>query len=76
MMFAQACDEVGVMFGARAALRNKNCVRQTQLRRGGDPGSFGDVGKDDGDFDAVQATFADAACDGEEVGAAPGEEDS
>lgn len=36
----------------------------------------GDVGEDDGDFDAGEAMLADGGGDGQEVGASAGEEDA
>jgi hypothetical protein len=51
-------------------------VRQTQLLSGGDSRSVGNVGDDYSDFDAGQAAAADGLGDGQEVGAAAGEEDA
>ena len=41
---------------------------------GGEAGGIGDIGDDDGDFNVGEFAFADVAGDGEEVGAAAGEE--
>jgi len=67
---AEAGDHIGVVLGAGAAFGNKHCVRQTQLLGGGDSGSVGHVGVDDGDFNAGETAFTDGLRDSEEVGAA------
>ena len=73
---AQAGENVGVVFGAGAALGDKERVVQAEIAGGGEAGSIGDVGDDDGDFDAGQAAFADRSGDGEEIGSAAGEKNA
>jgi len=76
LVLAQAGEEVAVVIGARAALGDKRSVRQSHLSRSGQSRGFGDVGDDDGDFRAGQLSRPDGLSNGEEVGAAAGEEDA
>jgi hypothetical protein len=46
------------------------------LGRSGNSSSAADVGNDDGDFDTGETAFANGLGNGEEVGAAAGEQDS
>src|SRR5271166_7198949 len=64
------------MLGAEASTRDEYFVGQTQLSCGGNASSFCHVGDDNGDFDVLQAAFANRPGDGEEVGAATGEENA
>jgi len=73
-MFAKAADEVGVLIGAGAALGDVEGGGQAEVFGGGEAEGVGDVGDDDGDFDVEEFSLADVAVDGEEVGAAAGEE--
>jgi len=73
---AKGSDHVVVVLGAGAALGDEHFARQAQLSCGSDAGGIGDVGDYDGDFDVGQAAFGDRVGDGEEVGAAAGEEDA
>ena len=64
------------MHGAMTAIGDIDGGGQAEVAGGGNAGGFGDVGEDDGDFDAGEAAGADGFGDGEEVGAAAGEEDA
>lgn len=72
----KAGDHVGIVLGAGAAFGDEDGGGKAELAGGGEAGSFSDVGDDDGDFNAGQAAGADGFRDGEEVGAAAGEEDA
>lgn len=73
-MGAKGGGDVGVMIGARAAPGDVECGGQTQLGRGGNSRSVGNVGHDDSDLDVGEIAVANVVGDGEEVGAAAGEE--
>ena len=73
---ADAGNQVGVVLGAGAAFGDEDGRGEVEVAGGGDAWGFGGVGEDDGDFDVEEAAFADRAGDGEEVGAAAGEEDA
>ena len=73
---AEADNEVGVVLGAGAAFGDEYGGGEVEVAGGGDALCFGGVGEDDGDFDVVEAAFADGAGNGKEVGAAAGEEDA
>jgi len=75
-MLAEACDQVGVVGFARAAFGDESGGGKAEVAGCGEAGSIGDVGDDDGDFDAGEAAGADGVRDGEEVGTAAGEEDA
>jgi hypothetical protein len=73
---AQAGDNIGVVLGARAAVRNEEMMREAEFGCGVEAAGVGDVGDDYGDFYAGQTAFADGFSDGEEVGSAAGEQDA
>src|SRR5579863_3522341 len=75
-MCAKAGEDVGIVFGAGTAAGNKEGDGEAEIAGRGDAGRIGDVGDDDGDLDAGEAALAYVAVDGEEVGAAAGEEDA
>ena len=75
-MLAEACDQVGVVGFARAAFGDESGGGKAEVAGCGEAGSIGDVGDDDGYFDAGEAAGADGVRDGEEVGTAAGEEDA
>ena len=75
-MVKQAGDEAGVVGFARTAAGDDCGGGKAKVAGGGEAGSIGDVGDDDGDFNAGETAGADGFRDGEEVGAAAGEEDA
>src|SRR6266567_461739 len=72
----QAGQHVGIVLGALAALGDEDFSGQAEFEGGAKAGGVGDVGDYDGDLDSGKATFADGLCDGQEVGAPAGEENS
>jgi hypothetical protein len=68
--------DVGIVLGPGAAFRDVNGGGQAKVARGGDSRCFGNVRNHDRNLDVGQPAFANVARDGEEVGAAAGEEDS
>jgi len=73
---SKAGDEVLIVIGAGAALGDVEGGGKAEVFGGREAEGIGDVGNDDGDFDVGEFAFADVAGDGEEVGAAAGEEDA
>jgi len=72
----KAGDEVGVVVGAGAAFGDVDGSGEVAIAGGDDAGGVGDVGKDDGDLNALKFSGSDGFGDGKKVGAASGEEDS
>jgi hypothetical protein len=73
---AEAGEDIAIVVGAGAAFGDEESGGQAEIAGGGEAGSVGDIGDDEGDLNAGEAAFADVAPDGEEVGAAAGEEDA
>ena len=73
---SQAGEDVGIVVGAGAAFGDKELMRKAEAGCGFEAGGVGSVGDDDGNLDSGEAAFADGLGDGEEVGAAAGEENS
>jgi len=72
----EAGDDIGVVVGAGAALGDEEMMREAAFGCGFEAAGIGNVGDDDGDFCSLQAALADGLGNGEEVGAAAGEEDA
>ena len=68
-------DHLGVVVGAFAACGGDGHGGEAEVASGGQAGGGFDVGEDDGDL-GLETAFGDGAVDGEEVGAASGEEDA
>jgi len=73
---SKAGDEVLIVIGAGTAFGDVEGGGKTEVFCSREAGGIGDVGNYDGDFDVGEFAFADAAGDGEEVGAAAREEDA
>jgi len=76
VVLAEGGEHVGVVVGAGAAFGGAELGGQAQGLGGGEAGGAGDVGEDEGDFYVGEPAFADGLMNGEEVGAAAGEEDA
>ncbi len=73
---AQALDELFVTLDGHAASDGNVRGGQAEGARGGEAGGVGFVREHDGDFGLGQAAIRDGLVDGEEVGAATGEQDA
>jgi hypothetical protein len=76
VVLAEGGNEVGVVLGAGASSGDEDRGGKVEVAGGQDAGGVSNVGYDDGNFDVGKAALTDGASDGEEVGAATGEEDS
>ncbi len=63
----QQSRDIGIVRFSRAPFGDLQRCRKSKLGGGGDAGSIGNVGDDDGDFDARQLTGPDGVGDGKEV---------
>ena len=76
LMLAEAGDDVGVMLGAGAATGDEAGGGKAEAACGVEAGRVLNVGEDDGDGGCGDASVGDGLGDGEEVGAAAGEQDA
>jgi hypothetical protein len=67
VMRLQAGSQVGIVFGALAALGDKNRARQSYFPGLCQAGCLSDVGNDDGDLNSGENAFSDRFSYGEEV---------
>ena len=76
VMLAESGDDVGIVLGALAAAGVEGEGGEAALAGGGEAGSVGHVRDDDSNAGVGDGARADRVGDGEEVGAAAGEEDT
>jgi hypothetical protein len=72
----ETVDDFGVVVGAKTALGDKELVRDSEFGCGFEATGVGYVGDDDGDLHAGKGSHADGLGDGQEVGAAAGEQNT
>jgi len=72
LVITEAGDEVGVVGFAGTAFGDQGGSGKVEVAGCGETGGIGNIGNNNGDFDAGKAAGADGFCNGEEVGPAAG----